>query len=51
MVRGTTPRVDSQMISQRTRIRRSEEISCVRQVVSGGAHIEQLQDEVDILRR
>ena len=49
MVRVTTPRVDSQMASQRTRHRRSEEISSVRQVVSGGAHIEQLQDEVGIL--
>ena len=49
MVRVTTPRVDSQMASQRTRHRRSEEISSVRQVVSGGAHIQQLKDEVGIL--
>ena len=49
MVRVTTPRVDSQMASQRTRHRRSEQISSIRQVVSGGAHTEQLQDEVGIL--
>lgn len=49
MVRVTTPRVDSQKASQRTRHRRSGEISSIRQVVSGGAQIEQLQDEVHTL--
>ena len=49
MVRVTTPRVDSQMASRRTRHRRSEQIGSVRQVVSGGAQIQQLQDEVGIL--
>jgi len=49
MVRVTTPRVDSQKASQRTRHRRSGEISSIRQVVSGGAQIEQPQDEVHTL--
>ena len=49
MVRVTTPRVDFQMASRRTHHQRSEQSSSVRQVVSGGAHIEQLQDEVGIL--
>ena len=49
MVRVTTPHVDSQKASQRTRYRRSGEINSIRQVVRGGPQIQQFQDEVHTL--
>lgn len=51
LVRVTTPRVPSKEASTRTLKRRSNEISTVRDLVSKGASIEQLQYEVKTLTK
>ena len=51
VVRVTTPRVESSAASDRTLKRRSSELELVRNIVSKGAPVEQLQNELKCLTK